>query len=258
VPPIYEGACNCAKKANDYEEGIIVIKMMPRDIEAMGWILEQKCMSVEQVERVFWKGISEKSIEAYRRLKELQKAGFLRRTQTSVYRKVLYCVTGGGLRQLKVFGRDRGLSEGSGVHYFSFTHDMAVTDLRILFREWGYADWASERILSLYKDLRRIPDGMVYRSGKRYAVEYESTQKSKKRYEDIFIEYELERKIENVIYVVDTPILLSRLVDIASSYVKILFVQFKDLEEQQVNCRLTSAKAQMSLSELLEGGGASL
>ena len=50
-----------------------------RDIEIMGWILEQKYMTVEQVKRVFWPGVAKSNIETYRRLSKLQKAGFLKR-----------------------------------------------------------------------------------------------------------------------------------------------------------------------------------
>ncbi len=66
------------------------MKIVSRDIEVMGWILEQKFMKVNQVKRVFWKDIGEKSIEAYRRLFELQKAGYLKRSKKSIYRNVLY------------------------------------------------------------------------------------------------------------------------------------------------------------------------
>ena len=41
-----------------------------RDIEIMGWVLEQKYMTVDQVKRVFWSGVAKSNIEAYRRLKK--------------------------------------------------------------------------------------------------------------------------------------------------------------------------------------------
>lgn len=232
------------------------MKIMRRDVEAMGWILEQKFMTVHQVERVFWKGRGEKSIEAYRRLLELQRAGYLKRSKSGIYRNVLYLVSARGLRQLKIFGRDRGLSEVFDVDYASYRHDAMVTDLRIMFGEWGFNDWASERVLSLHKNLRRLPDGMIYQQGKQFAIEYESTQKSKQRYGDIFLEYQMERQIEKVLYVVETPGLLEKLSVEASICKKLRFVRFQDLARDQLHATLISAHAQESLHDLLGMEGA--
>ncbi len=232
------------------------MKITTRDVEMMGWILEQKFMTVEQVKRIFWKEIESGSKEAYRRLLELQRAGYLKRSKRSIYRNVLYLVSARGLRQLKVFGRDRGLSEVFDVDYASYKHDVVVTDLRILFGEWGFKDWACERMLSLHKNLRRLPDGMIYHNGKQFAVEYESTQKSKRRYGDIFLEYQMDKQIENVLYVVETTSLLEKLSVVASNYKKIRFVRFQDLARDQLSANLISAHAQESLHQILGIGEA--
>lgn len=228
------------------------MKIVNRDIEVMGWILEQKFMTVEQVERIFWKDVTENSIEACRRLYELQKGGYLKRSRKSLFRNVLYIVTGSGLRQLKAFGRDRGLCEVADVDYSGFKHDVVVTDLRVLFHEWGYTDWMSERIMSKRNDLRRLPDGMIHHRGKYIAIEYESTQKSKDRYRDIFLKYELDEHVDKVIYVVDVPELVTKLGVEAVNYDKPCFVTLHDLQEHQLNAHLKSAGEQNSLHELLE------
>lgn len=229
------------------------MKIKPRDIEVMVWILEQKFMTVEQVKKVFWKDTVAGIKNTYRRLWKLQKGGYLRRSRRNIYRNVLYLITAFGLRQLRAFGRYQGLSENLDVDYRSYKHDAAVTNIRIMFHKWGYSDWASERVIAMHhNDLRRVPDGMIYHGGRRYAVEYESTQKSKERYDEIFLEYELERQIDKVIYVVDTPTLLSKLCEKASACKKIRFVRLQHLQEQGLNSLLTSTKSQGSLSDLLE------
>lgn len=101
----------------------------------------------EQIRKEFWREESKKSIEEYRRLNELERAKLLRRSTESFYRCILYLVTGRGVRS---FGKDQGLSE-SEVRYSNYKHDVAVTDLRILFDQWGYKDWLSEWPDSLLK-----------------------------------------------------------------------------------------------------------
>lgn len=228
--------------------------IVKRDIEVMGWILEQKFMTVEQVRRVFWNETEAGKMNSYRRLLKLYGGGYLKRSRSSIYRNVLYLVTAMGLKGLRAVGRDRGLSESADVDSGNYKHDVAVTDIRIMFHKWGYDDWASERVIEAHEKLRRVPDGMVYHRGKGYAIEFESTQKSKSRYEDIFIEYELERKIEGVIYIVDTSVLLAKLCKMASSYLKIRFVHLKHLQEQKLDSVLVSAKAQGTLAEFLNTG----
>lgn len=229
------------------------MKIMNRDIEVMGWILEQKFMTVNQVVKVFWRGASEKNTEAYRRLIILQKEGCLKRSRNSFYRNVLYVVTGSGLRLLKSFGRDRGLCDVFDVDYSCYKHDLLVTDLRILFHEWGYTDWMSERILSKRGGLRRLPDGMIHHKGKYIAIEYESAGKSKDRYRDILIKYELDGQIDKVIFIVETPELVTKLSKEAMNYEKLYIVQLEELQKHQLDAQLKNFCERNTLRGLLEG-----
>ena|SRR3989338_7446719 len=123
------------------------MKIVFRDLELMRWILEQKFMTREQIRKEFWREESKKSIEEYRRLNELERAKLLRRSTEGFYRCILYLVTGRGVSLLRSFGKDQGLSEVCEVSYSNYKHDVAVTDLRILFDQWGYKDWVSEKPL---------------------------------------------------------------------------------------------------------------
>ncbi len=229
------------------------MKIMPRDVQIMRWIHEQKFMTEGQIRRVFWKGISENSREGYKRLSELERAGYLKRSKKDLYRYGLYLVAAKGIRQLRAFVYDQGLGELNDIEHSLYKHDTSVTDLRILFYGWGYTDWVCERVLYKRNDLRHLPDAMVYHHGNYFAMEYESSQKSKRRYNDIFLEYQMERQIYAVIYVVEIKEMAERLCRTASSYKKIFFTTFQELEEQKLETELKRTKGSCFLKEILEG-----
>ncbi len=228
------------------------MKITKRDIELMGWVLEQKVMTRKQIRQIFWKDISDKSIEDYRRLNELKKEGYLKTSKKEIYKEILYLVTGKGVKQLRAFSRNRGLCELCDAGYSNYKHDGVVTDIRVMLHKWGYEDWVSERVMARRNDLRRLPDGIIHHRGKYFAIEYEATQKSKSRYREIFYNYELDDSIDHVVYVVDTPELVTKMSELAATCGKIFFVQLEDLEENQVNASLSNEFDQLTLHELLE------
>lgn len=231
------------------------MKIMDRDIEIMGWILEQKFMTRKQIRKIFWRDLSDKSTEDYRRLCELRNEGYLKTSKRSFYKQALYLATAKGVRQLKAFGRNRGLGDLVDADYSNYKHDSAVTDIRILLHDWGYKDWVSERVLGRRNDLRRIPDGMIYHRGKYFAVEYESSQKSKDRYREIFYNYELDNQVDAVIYIVDTPEMVQKLSQEAATCNKLHFVPLEDVQKNQVNAHMRGIFDECSLHELLEVRG---
>jgi len=228
------------------------MQIMPRDIEIMGWILEQKFMTRNQIREIFWKDITKKSTEDYRRLCELIKAGFLKRSKCSFYKHVLYMVTASGVRELRASGRNRGLCELPDVDYSQYKHDVIVSDIRIVFNNWGYKDWLSERVLSKVYQLRRLPDGMIFHRGEHVAIEYEASPKSKERYRDIFFNYELDERVNHVIYIVDTRSLVEKLRKEAAVCNKLHFTTLQDFKTHQMNTHLQGSFDKASIHELLE------
>jgi len=227
------------------------MKITERDIELMGWILEQKFMTEKQVRQVFWKGRNQDNREAYRRLNKLRNMGFLTVNMKKVYRSDMYLVTAKGVRQLKELNKNHGLSAMGDADYSNYRHDLVVTDIRILFDEMGYKSWLSERVLSRRNDLRRVPDGMVFNKDKYIAMEYESSQKSRRRYQRIFLDYEFDRKIDQVLYIVDTKELVGKLSREVSTSSKANFVYLGELEKELMNARLKSIGGECVLRELL-------
>ena len=164
---------------------------------------------------------------------------------------MVYMVTGKGVQELRVFNKDQGLSELGEKDYSNYKHDLAVTDLRILFYEWGYTHWLSERRLSCRNELKRIPDGMIFNNSKYTAIEYESSQKSKRRYRKIFIDYELDRHVDNVIYITNTLELAQRISKQVSAWHKPHFAWIGDIQRDAVNAKLRSLDGECSLKKLL-------
>ena len=154
---------------------------------------------------------------------------------------------------MKGSGYEQGLGEIHDVDYTLYRHDMAVTDLRILFHGWGNTEWVCERILSKRNDLRHLPDAMVYHQGHYLAIEYESSRKSKKRYHDIFIECELDNHMYAVIYVVDSKELVERIREFATPCKKILFTTFQELQDQKLDTLLKGVDGTFALRELFGG-----
>jgi hypothetical protein len=227
------------------------IQLTDRDIDLMRWILEQKFMTEKQIRRIFWKGVSQKSSEANKRLEMLRRGGFLKTNKALMYKSFMYLVAGKGIEELKKLNRNSGLGELSEAGYSTYKHDLAVTDLRILFNDMGYKDWLSERVLSRRGGFRRTPDGMIFSRERYTAIEYEASLKSKRRYRDIFFQYELDREIAQVLYIVNTAELVQKVSRESVGSSKIYFVTLDDIQRDLLNTGLRGPLGYMTLQEIL-------
>lgn len=228
------------------------MKLMPRDLEIMRWIQEQKFMSPDQIRRMFWSGITENSREDYRRLNELRGAGYLKTSKGNIYRQQLYLVTYSGMRQLKTSGYGHGWIEQDAYSFVHYAHDLVVTDLRIMFDQCGYKDWRSERVLAKTKDFRNLSDGMIFHNGNHIAVEFEATQKSQKRYDDIFIDYCFDRDVEGVIYVAATAGIAERICKEGLKWDKFFVTTFQELQTNKLETRCVGKDMGFSLRDYIE------
>ncbi len=207
-----------------------MIQITDRDISLMQWMLEQKFMDAGQVRRVFWKESKADSKEVHRRLGELEKAGFIKRSGKDIFRFLLYVVTKEGLRVLSSLGNTRGLPVLDDVDYSGYRHDSEITDFRIWFHNQGFTDWLSERVLAKRYRLRHLPDGMIHHDGQYLAIEYETAQKSSPRYRAIIYNYEMEDQISEILYIVKGERLKARLQAMAAACSKIHFRTPDDLK----------------------------
>jgi hypothetical protein len=136
--------------------------------------------------------------------------------------------------------------------YSNYRHDLAVTDIRILFHSLGYTYWLSERVLAKRNDLRWLPDGMIFNRNEYIAVECESSQKSKRRYREIFYHYELNSRVHKVLYIVSTPELVQKLLREASTCSKLHFVSLENLGNDLLKAKLETKGTSSTLHDLLE------
>jgi len=130
-----------------------------RDIEILRWILEQKFMTERQVRKIFWKEVTSKSCESYRRLERLKKEAYLKTNRTRLFRTAMYITARKGIEELKKLNLSSGLGQLSDIGYANYYHDLAVTDIRIMFHLSGCTHWISERVLSKRNDLKRVLTG---------------------------------------------------------------------------------------------------
>ena len=93
---------------------------------------------------------------------------------------------------------------------------------------------------------------MIFYRDRYTAIEYESSQKSKHRYRKIFNNYEFDRHVDQVLYIVGTPELAEKVSKEASLCSKLYFVSLGDIERDQVNTMLKSDSRMCSLRQLFE------
>jgi len=154
---------------------------------------------------------------------------------------------------LKAFGHYQGWSEPYDIDYSMYKHDLVVTDLRILFHQMGCRDWICERVLERRKEFRHLADGMIHHNGNYFAIEYESSQKGKRRYREIFLNYELDNQIKAIIYVQDMPQMAPGISKEASICDKLFFTTFQELQDQKLDTQLNGTNGSLSLKNLLAG-----
>jgi len=94
---------------------------------------------------------------------------------------------------------------------------------------------------------------MIHHKGKYFAIEYESAGKSKDRYRDILIKYELDGQINKVIFIVETQELVTKLSKEAMNYEKLHIVQLEELQKHQLDAQLKNFCERNTLRGLLEG-----
>ena len=223
-----------------------------RDIEILEWILEQKYMTEDQIKRVFWKGTTEKSREAYIRLSELRKEGILQVLDPEIYRYFHYAVTKKGVKVLKRGGGNAGLKAIDQIDDMTFYHDKVVTEIRILFHEMGYQGWFSERRLSKFGGYKRLPDGMLYYEGKSLAIEWEASQKARRRYVRLFLDYYTHRDIDYVLFIVKKPRLIPKLMDACGTLEKVYFTTLNDLQRDKKRAKIIKKDEAITIEELFE------
>jgi hypothetical protein len=153
--------------------------LQERDHGILGLCYQQQFLTVDQVSEFCFGG---NSVEAYRRIAELEKSGLLRKEENSlVARFKLLRLTrlGTQIAEQKTLTK---IPQRKGIAASRIIHDSIVTSARLRLMQLWQGVWIPERALK--KEVyRELPDGIfLFRSGKKVAVEVENSLKGRARF----------------------------------------------------------------------------
>jgi hypothetical protein len=179
-------------------------RLTARDIEILGFLLDQKFASLEQIYFKFF-DTREKATEPLpnnlyvtrQRLQVLRKAGFIKTEKVYSEAKSLYLLTGPGFHLFQSKKpHDAYALPVKSMDFRSYEHDTRVNDCRIAIERTGRVmKWLSERRIRMkgfesehsFHDLPKdlVPDGIfVSKKGERIVFEIETTPRKKSRYQE--------------------------------------------------------------------------
>ena len=185
-------------------EGFYDFRLTPRDVEILGFLLDMKFASLEQLYFRFF-DVRDKVTDPLpsglhvtrQRLQILRRAGLISTRKVFSESKSLYLLT---VQGFQVFQSKRPTDAYAlplrEVDFRSYEHDTKVNDCRIAIERTGKVmKWISERQIKMkgfeseqsYQELPKeiVPDGIFISSkGERIAFEIETTVRKKIRYQE--------------------------------------------------------------------------
>ena len=187
-----------------------------RDLDALRWICEQGCMTVDQLWRaVWWNDQSRGPRYAYERVLFLERAGFLEKVKTPYSLKSYFKARKRAYNLLSTRGEGVRCIPTQKTPLNETLHVDGLTEIRLaVFRSGKLRDWVTDRMLQVDPTFPRerfeitVPDAIwtTQESGRRIAVEYERTRKGRSRVKAKVDAYERElarpdRRIDLVLWV---------------------------------------------------------
>jgi len=184
-----------------------MIQIQERDKKILKICYEQKCLSSEQVLEGIFRGVHRS--EGYRRIQELEQAGFLKRIRPLGFGKQTVI-------QLTALGEGLARAESPydvprlrRLNLNTLVHDLLVNRVRMRLEELWDGQWVPEvelkRTRSSAFEPQQIPDGIfVWPSAKAIAIEVENSLKTLDRYRQIIRAYDKDDEIICLLYVAAT------------------------------------------------------
>lgn len=224
-----------------------------RDIALLKLAHEQRFVCYNQISTAFWKDRSEGAKACWHRIERLVNEEYLRKEYTGRKKLHLYFATGKAHDELETRTLDSGipLFEMKPNYDRNVDHDLNVTNIRIVFRELGFHQWMSERILWEREHLYNRPDGILTIRGRKVAVEFENgLTKSKKRYQEMLDFYSTHEGYRLLFLIIkgDTR---DWLLELKYDARKIWMCGYKDLMAQRENTTFENKRSTFELSRLL-------
>ncbi len=161
-----------------------------RDVIAMRWVSEQGVMTVDQLWRAVWMtDIAKESRYAYVRVSFLERAGFLEKLKTPFYQQSHYRLTHQGHSFISGKVVDT-LIPSQKTPLLEIPHVHVLTEMRLAAQRANKSkSWRTDRMLAIDATFPKerldvtLPDAIwiTQETGRKIALEYERTQKSRSR-----------------------------------------------------------------------------
>ena len=229
------------------------VVLTKRDVEVMKFANEQRYLCYNQISNAFWKGCSEDANACKHRVAKLVSVGYLSKQYSGRKKLDLYFATEKAVEMLKTRSLDSGIPALRITRDFEryVSHDLHVTDLRILFRDLGWHDWTSERVLLERDHLFHRPDGVLTVRGRKIAIEFENKiTKGKARYQKLFEDYD-HHEGYRLIFVIILGDIRDWLLDLKYDARKVWFADYEELMNGKGKTLFENTRGEFELSRLL-------
>lgn len=231
------------------------IILQDRDYGVLRYILEQKFMSREQIEKWFYKSQD----ISRNRLWKLIFSKYIKKEHVALSSKDHFLITTLGLMALAERGVNS-IRPAKSIDIRFYYHNKTLTDIRLLFENIGLArNWKTERTLkseggfevilkSKGDDRIKVPDGVFLSpAGKRIAFELELAPKENSRYKKILAGYQ---NVDRVFYVVRGEALFNRLRGLMTN--KMLISRLEDIEKDALSAEVFWGNQKTTIKELID------
>ena len=244
-------------KENQVPEGAVEtgspVVLTERDLAVMQFAHEQRYLAYNQISDTFWKGCSEDANACKHRVAKLVTAGYLSKKYSGRKKVDVYFATEKAVEALKAKSLDFGIPALKFTRDFEryISHDLHVTDIRMLFRELGWREWTSERVLRERDHFYHRPDGVLAVRGQKIAIEFENRiTKGKARYKEMFDYYDGHAGYK-LLFVIIRKDIRDWLLDLKYDARKVWFANYEDLMAQKGKALFENMRATFELSRLL-------
>lgn len=224
-----------------------------RDVSLFRYLNEQRYMTYEQINRIFWPDKSVRAGAARQRLQKLIEAKLIKSYWLPDGNLKLFLLKQRGIEILTERKWDYGFSEIDTVSPYFVKHTLKLVDLRYLFETMNCKSWTSERLLRREKPTQGwYPDAVFETNGLKTSIELECADKATERYERKIEQYAKDKEYTLVMFVFTGKFgMFHRLYDLKMPQDKVCFVSYKDLCEKKADVELWNQTGAIKLSGIL-------
>lgn len=245
---------NGAIEEEDESKPLDTLELTPRDISIFKMAHEHRFLAYSQIREGFWKDRTMPAKTCNKRVERLVRSGFLEKGYSRRLSLNVYFATAKSLDILREKGLDSGLVLYKPTEWFdrSISHDLKVTNLRILFRDLGLDSWTSERVARERHYLKKVPDGVLNVGGRQIAIEFENIglTKQKSRYQEMLNYYNQHDRYMLLFLIIDADV-KDWLLDMDYDMKRVWIANYGLLMKNKGDTVFENRIAQFNLNEIL-------